>query len=89
VYYQQLVYLQQNNPRMYSRISSDMSVRVLLAWANSLKVPTVNSVLSDQREQFRRDNPEIEAYGEMFYDWQQSKTQAAVQPVSTMATGWR
>ncbi len=88
-YYQQLVYLQTNNPRMYARISSDTSVRILLAWANSLKVPTVDSVLSQQRLDFRRQNPEVEAYGEMFYDWQPLSAQTTTQPVSEAAVGWR
>jgi hypothetical protein len=88
-YYQQLQWLQANNPRQYSRLSSDMSIRALLGWANSLKVPTVTSILSAQRETFRRENPEIQAYGEMFYDWQPLTAQTIPEPVSTAQTGWR
>jgi hypothetical protein len=71
--------LQQVSPRAYSRLSSDMSVRVLLAWANSLKLATVNSILADERQTFRRDNPQVEAYGEMFYDWQPVLAQTGTQ----------
>jgi hypothetical protein len=88
-YYQQLQYLQANNPRAYARISSDPSVTVLLMWANSLKVPSINSILSDQRETFRRENPKVEAYGEMFYDWQPLSPAKAAEAVSTTKTGWR
>jgi hypothetical protein len=74
---------------MYSRISSDTSVRLLLAWANSPKVATVTAILSNRRQYLRRQNPEVEVYGEMFYDWQPMKAEGAVQSVSSVKTGWR
>jgi len=69
--YERMLELKETDPDRYEKLRSTREAQTLFGWAERIAedYPTVNQIIGIKREQMRRENPEMDKYLVLFYDY--------------------